>query len=153
MTLMEKRRDKARELLADWVDPGIAKRQEKQVRADASANIFEAAARVWLVKTAAKRAEVTQTRMTRLLELDAFPFIGKMPMSTIGPRDILDRIVRRIEARGSIDTAHRAMEISGQIFPFCSDGGAGRTRCNFGSARRACLDTGIALFGRPRGGR
>ena len=151
--LMEKRREKARELLADGVDPGIAKGSEKQVRADASANIYEAAARVWLVMTAAKRAEVAQARITRLLEREAFPFIGKMPMSTIGPRDILDWIVRRIEARGSIDTAHRAMQICGQTFTFCSGGGAGRTLCNFGPARRACLVTGIALFGRPRGGR
>ena len=49
-----RRRDKARELLADGIDPGVAKRQEKQAKADATANTFEAAARVWLVKTAAK---------------------------------------------------------------------------------------------------
>ena len=113
-----RRRDKARELLADGIDPGVAKRQEKQAKADAAANTFEAAARVWLTKTAAKRAEVTQTRITRLLELDIFPFIGNLPMSTIGPRDVLDRAVRKIEARGSIDTAHRAMQICGQVFRY-----------------------------------
>ena len=113
-----RRRDKARELLADGIDPGVAKRQEKQAKADAAANTFEAAARAWLKKTAAKRAEVTQTRITRLLELDIFPFIGNLPMSTIGPRDVLDRAVRKIEARGSIDTAHRAMQICGQVFRY-----------------------------------
>ena len=39
-------------------------------------------------------------------------------MSTIGPRDVLDRAVRKIEARGSIDTAHRAMQICGQVFRY-----------------------------------
>ena len=112
------RRDKAREQLADGVDPAAAKREEKQVQADAAANTFEAVARVWLTKTTSKRAEVTQSRITTLLEKDVFPFIGSMPISTIKPRDVLDRSVRKIEARGSIDTAHRAKQICGQIFRY-----------------------------------
>lgn len=112
------RRDKAREQLADGIDPATAKREEKQAQADAAANTFEAVARVWLSKTASKRAEVTQSRITTLLEKDVFPFIGSMPISTIKPRDVLDKSVRKIEARGSIDTAHRAKQICGQIFRY-----------------------------------
>jgi integrase len=51
-------------------------------------------------------------------EKDVFPFIGKMPMSTIGPRDILERVVRKLEARGAIDTAHRVKQLCGQVFRF-----------------------------------
>ncbi len=112
------RRERARELLADGIDPATAKREEKQAQADASANTFEAVARVWLTKTASKRAEVTQSRITTLLEKDVFPFIGSMPISTIKPRDVLDKAVRKIETRGSIDTAHRAKQICGQIFRY-----------------------------------
>ena len=112
------RRDKAREQLADGIDPAVAKREEKQEQADAATNTFEAVARIWLTKTAAKRAEVTQSRITTLLEKDVFPFIGHMPISTIKPRDVLDRAVRKIETRGSIDTAHRAKQICGQIFRY-----------------------------------
>ena len=112
------RRDKAREQLADGTDPATAKREEKQAQADAAANTLEAVARVWLTKTASKRAEVTQSRITTLLEKDVFPFIGSMPISTIKPRDVLDKAVRKIEARGSIDTAHRAKQICGQIFRY-----------------------------------
>ena len=112
------RRDKAREQLADGIDPATAKREEKQAQADAAANTFEAVARVWLTKTASKRAEVTQSRITTLLEKDVFPFIGTMPISIIKPRDVLDKAVRKIEARGSIDTAHRAKQICGQIFRY-----------------------------------
>jgi integrase len=118
LTKARKRRDRAREHLADGVDPAVAKRLEKQALADAAANTFELAARSWLDKSSAKRAQVTQTRITRLLELDVFPYIGTMPMSTIGPRDLLEKVLRKIEARGSIDTAHRAMQICGQIFRF-----------------------------------
>lgn len=41
-----------------------------------------------------------------------------MPISTIKPRDVLDKAVRKIEARGSIDTSHRAKQICGQIFRY-----------------------------------
>ena len=112
------RRDKAREQLADGIDPATAKREERQAQADAAANTFEAVARVWLTKTASKRAGVTQARITTLLEKDVFPFIGSTPISTIKPRDVLDKAVRKIEARGSIDTAHRAKQICGQIFRY-----------------------------------
>lgn len=113
-----KRREIAREQLAEGIDPGVAKREERQAKADAAANTFEAVARVWLTKTAAKRAEVTQLRITTLLEKDVFPFIGSMPITAIKPRDVLDKSVRKIEARGSIDTAHRAKQICGQIFRY-----------------------------------
>ncbi len=113
-----KRREKAREQVASGIDPGVAKREEKRAQADAAANTFEAVARVWLGKTASKRAEVTQTRITTLLEKAIFPFIGSLPISSIKPRDVLDKAVRKIEARGSIDTAHRAKQICGQIFRY-----------------------------------
>lgn len=112
------RRDKAREQLADDIDPATAKREEKQAQADAAANTFETVARAWLKKTAAKRKDVTQTRITTLLEHDVFPFIGNLPIHTVGPRDVLEKAVRKIEARGSIDTAHRAKQICGQIFRY-----------------------------------
>ncbi|RIX84029.1 tyrosine-type recombinase/integrase [Acidovorax cavernicola] len=112
------RRDAARKLLATGTDPSAAKREEKKARADAAANTFEAVAREWLTKTAAKRAEGTQLKVKTWLEKDVLPFIGKMPMSTIGPRDILERVVRKLEARGAIDTAHRVKQLCGQVFRF-----------------------------------
>jgi integrase len=112
------RRAKARELIADGIDPGAARREEKQAKADAAANTFEVVARAWLGKTKANRAQVTQDRVTTLLEKDVFPFIGSMPVSAIGPRDVLEKAVRKIEARGSIDTAHRAKQICGQVFRY-----------------------------------
>ena len=112
------RRDKARELLADGIDPSTAKQEDKQAKADAAANTFEAVARDWLVKTKAKRAAITHLKVATWLEKDAFPFIGNMPISTIGPRDVLDKVVRKVEARGAIDTAHRLKQLCGQVFRY-----------------------------------
>ena len=112
------RRAAAREQLADGIDPSAAKREEKQARADAAANTFETVARQWLAKTAAKRADITQLKVKTWLEKDVFPFIGNLPISTIGPRDVLERVVRKLEARGAIDTAHRVKQLCGQVFRF-----------------------------------
>jgi integrase len=75
-------------------------------------------ARDWLIKTKAKRAEITHLKVSTWLEKDAFPFIGNMPISTIGPRDVLDKVVRKVEARGAIDTAHRLKQLCGQVFRY-----------------------------------
>ena len=112
------RRDVARKLLAEGGDPSAARREEKQARADAAANTFEAVAREWLAKTAAKRAEITQLKVKTWLEKDVFPFIGTMPIATIGPRDVLEKVIRKLEAREAIDTAHRVKQLCGQVFRF-----------------------------------
>ena len=112
------RREKARELLSKGIDPNAAKREEKQFKADLAANTFELVARSWLKKTAATRKEITQNRITTLLEHDIFPFIGGVPINTLGPRDVLNKALRKIEARGSVDTAHRAKQICGRVFRY-----------------------------------
>ncbi len=111
------RRDKARELLADGVDPSTAKREGKQARAAAAANTFEAVAREWLAKTGTERMASTQGKVTTWLEKDLIPFIGNMPIASIGPRDVL-ATVRKMEARGAIDSAHRLQQICGQVFRY-----------------------------------
>ena len=121
-----KRRDTARELLAERADPSTAKREARQAKAGAAANTFEAMARDWLTKTAANRMGSTQGKVTTWLEKDVFPFIGKLPISTIGPRDVL-ATVRKFEARGAIDSAHRVKQICAQVFRFAvADGRAER---------------------------
>ena len=110
-----KRRDAARELLADGVDPNTAKKEEKAVKLAASANTFEIVAREWLKKTANDRMTNTQAKVTTWLEKDVFPHIGKMPISTIGPRDVLAAL-RHMEGRGALDSVQRVKQICGQIF-------------------------------------
>ncbi|CAN7260007.1 integrase arm-type DNA-binding domain-containing protein [Variovorax sp. LjRoot130] len=112
------RRASARTLLADGVDPGVAKREEKQSKADAAANTFEIVAREWLTKTANKRAAVTQAKVAGWLKKDVFPYIGKLPMSTIKAKDVLDKVARRMEARGIHESAHRIVQICGQVFRY-----------------------------------
>lgn len=112
------RREKAREQLADGIDPGVAKREEKQARTEAAANTFEVVSRDWLARTTNKRAAVTQAKVTSWLEKDVFPFIGKLPISSIRAKDVLDKVARRMEARGIHESAHRIVQICSQVFRY-----------------------------------
>lgn len=112
-----KRRDEARELIADGIDPSVDKRAKKLIQLAAAANTFEAVARQWLEKTVADRAASTQGKLTTWLEKDAFPYIGKKPISTITTRDVL-LTVQKMEARGVFESAHKLKRICGQVFRF-----------------------------------
>ena len=112
-----KRRDEARELLADGRDPGVAKRQAKVKRLAAAANTFESVAREWLSKTASERMASTHGKVATWLEKDVFPHIGKMPIGDIRPLDVLAAL-RHMEGRGALDSVHRVKQICGQVFRY-----------------------------------
>jgi hypothetical protein len=111
------RRLAARRLLDQGIDPGRAKREEKEARVTAAQHTFEAVARAWLDKTAASRTAGTQEKNTAWLEANIFPVIGSLPISTIKPKDVLSAL-RRIEARGAIESAHKIKQLCGQVFRF-----------------------------------
>lgn len=112
------RREKAREQLADGINPSEAKREEKLIKANAAANTFEAVARDWLDKTSNKRADVTQAKVTNWLEKDVFPAIGRMPVADLKAKDVLDKVARKMEARGIHESAHRIVQICSQVLRF-----------------------------------
>jgi integrase len=111
------RRLAARRLLDQGIDPGRAKREEKEAKATAAQHTFEGVARAWLAKTAPSRAATTQQKNTAWLEANVFPVIGSLPISTIRPKDVLSAL-RRIEARGAIESAHKIKQLCGQVFRF-----------------------------------
>lgn len=111
------RREKAREQLADDIDPSAAKSEEKLAKVNLYANTFEAVAHEWLQKTSATRMPTTQSKISTWLEKNVIPYIGKKPISSIGPRDIL-AVLRKIEARGALDSTQRVKQLCGQIFRY-----------------------------------
>lgn len=118
-----KRRDAAREQLADGIDPSTAKREEKAVNLAAARNTFELVAREWLKKTEANRKDSTHGKVANWLEKDVFPFIGTMPIANIGPRDVLAAL-RKMEERGALDSVHRVKQICGQVFRYAVSSGS-----------------------------
>jgi len=106
------KRDEARRLLADGVDPSV---HRKSIQ-DAKAETFEAIAREWLEMRAKTTAAITQQKAQWLLEM-LFPYIGKRPIRDVTPPELLSAL-RKIESRGHHETAHRAKQKCGQIFRY-----------------------------------
>jgi integrase len=109
-----KRRDAARQKLAAGVDPGEARKAEKRVQRLNAENSFEAIAREWHAKYSSTWSEGHAARILRRLEVDAFPWLGGKPMVDLTPPDVLD-VLRRVEKRGALETAHRLHSNIGQV--------------------------------------
>ncbi|MFY9476355.1 MAG: integrase arm-type DNA-binding domain-containing protein [Aquabacterium sp.] len=120
------RREQARKLLAEGIDPSQAKRADKVARKLSADNTFEAVAKAWLDASKAQRAESTDAKVRGWLENDVFPQIGRLPIAGITPRDVLD-MVRKVEKRGALDSATRIKQLCGQIFRYAvAEGSAER---------------------------
>jgi integrase len=107
------KRDEARKLIAQGIDPCA---QRKATRA-ATAETFEAIAREWFAKFAPTWVESHSEKIIRRLERDIFPWLGQRPIREILAPELLT-VLRRIEERGAVETAHRAMQNCGQVFRF-----------------------------------
>src|SRR5690348_15141883 len=79
------RRDAARKLIADGIDPGEKRKAERV----ADAETFEAVAREWLAKFSGQWVPEHGERIVRRLENDVFPWIGSKPIGAVNAPDIL----------------------------------------------------------------
>jgi integrase len=111
------RRDEARKLLADGVDPSENRKAQKTARTEQAANSFEVVAREWFAKYSPTWAKGHADKIIRRLERDMFPWIGNRPIAEITAPELLQSL-RRIEARGVLETAHRALQNCGQVFRY-----------------------------------
>ncbi|WP_308872991.1 tyrosine-type recombinase/integrase [Thiothrix subterranea] len=109
--------EEARALWARGVDPSQHKQATKGAKRAESANTFQAIATEWLVKFTADQAPEHTDRQKRRLERHVFPWIGGRIIGEIEPPDIL-AVLRRIEAAGTLETAHRVKTIIGQVFRY-----------------------------------
>lgn len=119
----------ARKLLANGIDPSENRKATKSARANLVANSFEVVAREWFNKYSVNWARDHSKRIIRRLERDIFPWIGSRPISLINAQELLT-VVRRIEERGALETAHRALSNCGQVFRYAvATGRATRDPC------------------------
>lgn len=118
VTLEEARaeRERAKKLLPN-TDPNSAKRVDKASLLEAAENSFEIVATEWYQNHMVNKSDSHRTRTLRLLKNDLFPPLGKRPISYITAPELL-KVLRRVESRGAIDTAHRAHQTSGQVFRY-----------------------------------
>ena len=111
------RRDAARKLLAEGMDPGAQRQADKAAQQAAATNTFEAIAREFIERRLASKAESHRSKVQRRLELYVFPYLGKRAVSAITAPEILG-VLHRIESRGTLETAHRALQNIGQVIRY-----------------------------------
>jgi len=112
-----KRRDDARKLLANGIDPGEVKKAMKASRIESSENSFEVVAREWHNKFKSQWSESHAKTTISRLEKNIFPWIGSRPINELEPMDILE-VLRRMEARGILESAKRMKIACGQVFRY-----------------------------------
>ena len=110
------KREDARNLLASNNDPGAVRKAQNQANTQKS-ETFETIAREWFKKFSQRWKETHSSRIIRSLERDVFPWIGTQPIAEIKAPELL-AVLRRVEARGTLDTVHRIRTICGQIFRY-----------------------------------
>jgi len=117
LALARERRDSARKLLAQDIDPGENKKELKAARIEKAENNFEFLAREWLASYMADKTESHTGRILRRFELYLFPWIGKKPIADITAPEILQHI-KRVQAQNKLETAHRILQATGQVFRY-----------------------------------
>ena len=112
-----KRRDEARELLADAIDPGVVKQQKRLELLAESANSLEVVAREFLATKASGWSPRYAAKWIERMEKDLFPHLGTTPIASITAPMLL-LVLRRVEKRGANETAHSLRQTAGQVFRY-----------------------------------
>jgi integrase len=129
LALARRKANEARALVAEGIDPSAQRKAERQERVAANieqervrqglpaSGSFEAIAREWFEVKRSGWAPGYSSKIIARLENDVFPWLGKLAIDQIRPPQLLD-MARRVEDRGVIETAHRALENCSQIFDY-----------------------------------
>jgi len=110
------KREQANALICNGVDPSDNKKAQKAAGAQ-EAETLEVIAREWHTKFSASWAASHSNKIIRRFELYVFPWLGDRPIKSITAMDLLT-VLRRIEAKGTLETAHRTQQICGQVFRY-----------------------------------
>ena len=108
-------RDRVRALLREYRDPALERRKRKQAAYAAAAATFERVATEWHEVQSARWSPVQTKKVIQALKRDVFPAIGTMPIAEVDGRSVLV-MLRKVEARGAIDTAKRIRQHVSAVF-------------------------------------
>ena len=107
------KRDEARTLVADEIDPSA----DRKAKRAAMLVTFEGVAQEWLELQSKSLAPETISILGARLNSGLYPYLGSRPMGSITAQELLSAL-RRIEARGRHETAHRVRALAGRVFRY-----------------------------------
>lgn len=103
------KRDEARRVIAEGIDPGLVRKQSKVASRLVSENSLEVLAREWHQSQFALWSPGHATRVIESLEVDVFPDLGLVPITELTAPMILEAL-RKVEKRGATETAGRILQ-------------------------------------------
>ncbi len=111
------RHSQARKLLADGVDPGQARKEDRRKAKLAAANSFEAVALAWMEEHRSQVSASTHAHTITWMENDVFPWLGNRPITEIDAPEILATL-KRIDSRGARHSAHKVRSKISMVFRY-----------------------------------
>ena len=130
------RRDNARKLLADGIDPSEQRKASKASKKNSAANSLEVLAREWASSYFINKSASHKDRTLRRLESYVFPWLGSKPISDVTAPQILET-VKRVKDLNKLETAHRTLQALSQVFRYAVQTGR--------ALRDPCVDLRGAL--------
>lgn len=110
-------RDEARKMVKAGRDPSVERKKLKSVPQDPDANTFERIAREWYDVQKGTWTERHAEDVIGSLVRDVFPYIGASLITEITPPEVLE-VLRKIEQRPAVETAHRVRQRMSAVFVF-----------------------------------
>lgn len=111
------RRDDAKRLIDEGIDPGQQRKVEKLTAVLSAANTFEAIALEWQEQNEKHWAPITAHKIKAAFESYVLPHLGALPIADVTPAALL-AMVRKVEATGKNETAHRLRAWCSQVFRY-----------------------------------
>ena len=130
------KRDEARKLLAQGIDPAAHKREEHKARLTAQRDSFQNIAREWHEVRLAEFSEKHRGTVMYRLETYIFPGIGAKHITKLDTPDIL-AVVKPLEQKGLHETSRRLLQIINQVFRYAI--ATGRAKHNIAADLRGAL--------------
>lgn len=112
-------RNEAKKQLRTGVDPRHSAKRAKLIGSSSDGETFEIVARRWHEKQLGRWKPVHANDVITSLERDIFPHLGTMPLGEIDKRTLL-AVLRKIEARGAIETARRVKQRVAKVYQFAN---------------------------------
>jgi len=117
LAVARRKRDAAREQLAEGLDPGKVKHASRILAQAEAAQTFEAVAREFHASQSQSWSPGHANRWLRRLEKDLFPYLGHLTLPEISA-PVLLQALKRVERRGVGETVHSLRQSAGQVFRY-----------------------------------
>ena len=117
LKLARRRREEARNLLAEGIDPSEQRKIDKFKGDGSEKNTFKALAQAWFDTRKIEWSDGYQRKVLRILEKNLYPWIGTKPINQVTAPVLLEAL-RKTQAQKNFSTTADARQIAGQVFRF-----------------------------------